>query len=180
MRQTLAPLSRYIGTPKVAKHRFFVWLTADMLASNLVIAIASDDDYVFGVLQSCIHTTWALAIGSQLEDRPTYTPTTCFETFPFPRPTEEQREAIGAVAAELNSLRQGWLNPPGISAAELRKRTLTNLYNQRPTWLENIHARLDAAVAYAYRWPADLPDAETLERLLALNLERAEAEASAA
>ena len=173
MRKAIAPLARYIGTPKVAKHRFFVWLTQDMLPSNLVIAIASDDDYVFGVLQSCIHTTWALAIGSQLEDRPTYTPTTCFETFPFPRPTEEQREAIGAAAAELNSLREGWLNPAGISAAELRKRTLTNLYNQRPTWLENIHGRLDAAVADAYGWPAD---AEILERLLALNLERAEAE----
>ena len=176
MRKAIAPLARYIGTPKVAKHRFFVWLTQDMLPSNLVIAIASDDDYVFGVLQSCIHTTWALAIGSQLEDRPTYTPTTCFETFPFPRPTEEQREAIGAAAAELNSLREGWLNPAGISAAELRKRTLTNLYNQRPTWLENIHGRLDAAVADAYGWPADPADAEILERLLALNLERAEAE----
>ena len=173
MRRALSPLSRYIGTPKVAKHRFFVWLTADMLPSNLVIAVASDDDYMFGVLQSYIHTTWALAIGSQLEDRPTYTPTTCFETFPFPRPTEEQREAIGAIAAELNSLREGWLNPEGISAAELRRRTLTNLYNQRPTWLDNVHARLDAAVSDAYGWPADLADGEILERLLALNLERA-------
>ena len=165
MRQTLAPLSRYIGTPKVAKHRFFVWLTADMLASNLVIAIASDDDYVFGVLQSRIHTTWALAIGSQLEDRPTYTPTTCFETFPFPRPTEEQQEAIGAAAAELNSLREN------------DHRTLTNLYNERPTWLDNAHAKLDAAVADAYGWPADLTDTEILEKLLELNLERAGASA---
>ena len=73
----------------------------------------------------------------------------------------------------MNSLREGWLNPSGISAAELRKRTLTNLYNQRPTWLENIHGRLDAAVADAYGWPADLADGEILERLLALNLERA-------
>ena len=70
-------------------------------------------------------------------------------------------------------LREGWLNPPGVSAAELRKLTLTNLYNQRPTWLENIHARLDAAVADVYGWLADLADAEILERLLALNLERA-------
>ena len=173
MRKAIAPLHRYIGTPKVAKHRFFVWFTADMLPSNLVIAIASDDDYVFGVLQSRIHTTWALAIGSQLEDRPTYTPTTCFETFPFPRPTEKQREAIGAIAAELNSMREGWLNPDGVSAAELKRRTLTNLYNQRPTWLDNIHARLDAAVSDAYGWPVDLADGEILERLLALNLERA-------
>ena len=162
MRQALAPLPRYIGTPKVAKHRFFVWLTEDMLPSNLVIAIASDDDYVFGILQSHIHTTWALAMGSQLEDRPTYTPTTCFETFPFPHPTGEQRAAIANAAAELNRLREN------------DNRTLTNLYNARPTWLDNAHRTLDAAVSETYGWPADLADGEILERLLALNLERAE------
>ena len=177
MRQALAALPKYIGTPKVAKHRFFVWLTGDMLPSNLVIAIASDDDYMLGILSSSVHELWARQVGSQLREADsggTYTPTTCFETFPFPRPKEEQREAIGAAAAELNSLREGWLNPPGVSATELRKRTLTNLYNQRPTWLENIHGRLDAAVAHAYDWPTDLADAEILERMLALNLERTE------
>ena len=173
MRQALAPLSRYIGTSITAKHRFFSWLPGKSLPSNLVIAIANDEDYVFGVLSSKIHTHWAVTMGTQLESRPRYIVSACFETFPFPRPTEEQREAIGAAAAELNSLREGWLNPEGISAAELRKWTLTNLYNQRPTWLENIHGRLDAAVADAYGWPAELADAEILERLLALNLERA-------
>ena len=176
MRQALAPLERYIATPKVAKHRFFVWLSTEMLPSNLVIAVASDDDYMIGVLSSSVHELWARQVGSQLREAGsggTYTPTTCFETFPFPRPTEEQREAIGAIAAELNSLREGWLNPDGVSAAELKRRTLTNLYNQRPTWLDNIHARLDAAVADAYGWPADLAGGEILERLLALNLERA-------
>ena len=148
----------------------------ETLPDSAVVAIARDDDYTFGVLHSRFHELWALATGTQLETRPRYTPTTCFETFPFPRPTEEQREAIGVAAAELSALREGWLNPEGISAAELRKRTLTNLYNQRPTWLANIHARLDAAVAGAYGWPADLGDAELLERLLALNLERAGAE----
>ena len=174
MRQALAPLQRYIGTPKVAKHRPFVWLTGDTLPSNLVIAIASDNDYVFGVLQSRIHTSWALAIGSQLEDRPTYTPTTCFETFPFPEPTDAQRAAIGHAAARLNELREGWLNPPDATEAELKKRTLTNLYNQRPTWLAHAHATLDAAVADAYAWPANLPDPAILENLLALNLQRSE------
>ncbi|MXZ92880.1 MAG: class I SAM-dependent DNA methyltransferase [Chloroflexi bacterium] len=176
MRQALAPLPRYIATPKVAKHRFFVWLEADVLPSNLIIAIASSDDYMLGVLSSSIHELWARQVGSQLREADsggTYTPTTCFETFPFPRPTEGQRDAIGAAAAELNRLREGWLNPEGIGAAELRRRTLTNLYNQRPTWLDNAHGRLDAAVADAYGWPADLEDGEVLERLLALNLERA-------
>ncbi len=185
MREALAPLQRYIGTPKVAKHRPFVWLAGDMLPSNLVIAIASDDDYMFGVLQSRIHTDWALAVGSQLEDRPTYTPTTCFETFPFPEPDDAQRAAIADAAARLNELREAWLNPvntdgsPALSGKDLARRTLTNLYNQRPTWLTNAHAALDAAVANAYNWPPNLPDAEIIERLLALNLERAATEQGA-
>ena len=176
MRNVLSPLPRYIGTSVTAKHRCFAWLTPDSLPSNSVVAVASADDYMLGVLHSRQHVVWALAMGTQLEDRPRYIVSTCFETFPFPRPTEEQREAIGAAAEELNSLREGWLNPEGVSAAELRKRTLTNLYNQRPTWLDNIHGRLDSAVADAYGWPADLADGEILERLLALNLERAGAE----
>jgi hypothetical protein len=54
-------------------------------------------------------------------------------------------------------------------AAKLTKRTLTNLYNERPAWLAHAHAALDAAVAAAYGWPADLTDAEILARLLARN-----------
>ena len=65
-------------------------------------------------------------------------------------------------------------------AAKLKKRTLTNLYNERPAWLDLAHKKLDAAVAAAYGWPADLSDEQLLERLLALNLERAEQEAKAA
>ncbi len=107
-------------------------------------------------------------------------PTTTFETFPFPHPTDEQREAIGEAARRLVELRDGWLNPPGLPPADLEKRTLTNLYNQRPTWLANAHATLDAAVFAAYAWPADLPDPQILERLLALNLARATAPASEA
>jgi hypothetical protein len=101
-----------------------------------------------------------------------YTPTTTFETFPFPRPTDGQREVIGAAARRLVELRDGWLNPPGLAAEDLAKRTLTNLYNQRPTWLANAHDDLDRAVLAAYGWPFDLANPEILERLLALNLER--------
>ena len=74
-------------------------------------------------------------------------------------------------------MREGWLNPHNIATDDLRRRTLTNLYNYQPTWLANAHTTLDAAVAAAYGWPDDLRDAEILERLLALNLERAAAEA---
>ena len=173
MRNALREIERYIVTPRVSKYRLFIWLQKEILPDSATIAIASDDDYMFGVLHSKFHEVWALVRGTHLGVTPRYTPTTCFETFPFPRPTEEQREAIGAAAAELNRLREGWLDPEGVSAGELRRRTLTNLYNQRPTWLDNIHARLDAAVSDAYGWPADLAEGEILEKLLALNLERA-------
>ena len=55
-----------------------------------------------------------------------------------------------------------------------KKRTLTNLYNERPAWLANAHRDLDAAVATAYGWPADISEEDALARLLALNFERAE------
>ncbi len=68
--------------------------------------------------------------------------------------------------------KRAWLNPEGASEAELKKRTLTNLYNERPTWLDLAHKKLDRAVPAAYGWPHDIGDEEILERLLALNLRR--------
>jgi hypothetical protein len=72
-------------------------------------------------------------------------------------------------------LRDRWLSPPGATEAELKARTLTNLYNQMPTWLKLAHATLDHAVLDAYGWPRDVSDELLLQRLLALNLERAPA-----
>ena len=111
LRTAIQPLKRYVATPRVSKHRLFVWLDGNVLPDSAVVAIAHDDDYSFGVLHSQFHGIWALRMGTQLETRPRYTSTTCFETFPFPRPTEEQREAIAEAARELNRLREGWLNP---------------------------------------------------------------------
>jgi len=175
----LAGLDRYIASPQTSKHRVFVWLDSGVLPSVSVIAIARDDDYTFGVLQSRVHELWARATGTQLREVESgfrYTPTTCFETFPFPDPTPEQRERVGEAARRLVELRDGWLNPPGLDPADLAKRTLTNLYNQRPTWLANTHATLDAAVFAAFGWPADLSDTAILERLLTLNLQRTSAQ----
>ena len=176
MRQALEGLDRYIATPRVSKYRIFVWVEADIMCNDSTDVFACSDDYSFGVLHSHIHELWARAKGTQLREAESgfrYTPTTCFETFPFPEPTEEQREAIAAAARELNELRGGWLNPPGTPSAELKKRTLTNLYNSRPTWLQLAHQRLDASVAAAYGWEKDLGDGVILEQLLGLNLGRA-------
>jgi type II restriction/modification system DNA methylase subunit YeeA len=172
MRAALKHLNRYIVTPAVSKHRLFAWLSSDTLADHQLVVVASDDDYLFGVLHSRVHEVWALAIGPQLETRPRYPPMTTFETFPFPHPTEEQHEPIAAAARELVRLRDGWLNPPGLDPAALAVRTLTNLYNQRPSWLANAHADLDRAVLAAYGWPPNASDDAILEQLLELNLSR--------
>ncbi len=181
MRMALQGLERYIVTPTTAKHRLFAWLSAEVLPDHSLIVVARDDDYTFGVLHSRFHEAWSRAMGTQLREVESgfrYTPTTCFETFPFPEPTEDQREVIAEAAQELNKLREGWLNPADMPETQLKKRTLTNLYNTRPTWLQLAHEKLDAAVARAYGWPADLADGEILERLLMLNLARAGQETS--
>lgn len=175
LRKAISKLSRYIATPRVAKHRLFVWLDAAVLPDSRLYVIASDSDVTFGILHSRIHELWSLATCSWhgVGNDPTYNAASCFETFPFPVNLQpETSQQIAAAAQRLVQLRDNWLNPAGASEAELKKRTLTNLYNQRPTWLDNAHKELDAAVATAYGWPADLPDDEILKRLLQLNLER--------
>ncbi len=206
LRLATTGLSRFIATPHVAKHRVFVWVPATVLPDNMLIVIARDDDTTFGVLHSRFHELWALGTCTWLGkgNDPRYTPTTCFETFPFPAgltpnipasdyADDPHAQAIADAARTLNELRENWLNPPEWiervpevvpgypdriipkpeHAAELKKRTLTNLYNQRPAWLANAHRALDKAVAAAYGWPADLDEDEVLRRLLALNRERA-------
>lgn len=81
--------------------------------------------------------------------------------------------AIGRAAKELVEKRDAWLNPPDLSEAELKKRTLTNLYTARSTWLDLAHKKLDATVFATYGWSKDPSDEDILERLLELNLERA-------
>ncbi len=230
-RTAAALCPRYLATPRVAKHRLFVWFDSVVMPDSKVLAIALSDDFSLGVLQSHAHEIWTRATCGWhgLGNDVTYNPTTCFETFPFPEsPTPNPdtcpatHAAIAAAARDLNVLRENWLNPPEwtreeilefpgtvggpwsryidpatirpqpstldlqpfstalvryprliprdpASAAKLAKRTLTNLYNQRPTWLADAHRRLDEAVAAAYGWPVDLTDEQILERLLALN-----------
>ena len=206
MRAAVREIPRFIVTPEVSKHRVFAWVHHPIVPDKNLTVIARQDDTTFGVLHSRVHELWALRLGTSLEDRPRYTPTTTFETFPFPAgitpadtaagaPAGPQAEAIAAAARRLNELRENWLNPaewvdripevvPGFPdrivakpghEAELKKRTLTNLYNLRPAWLDSAHKALDAAVADAYGWAdytPEMPEDEILRRLLALNIER--------
>ena len=182
LRAALARCSRYIATVRVSKHRLFVWVPVQTLPDSRLVAIALDDDFSMGVLHSRVHELWARAMGSQLREVESgfaYTPTTCFETFPFPPDLNPaQRARVGEAARHLVELRDGWLNPPGLARADLEKRTLTNLYNERPTWLANAHATLDAAVFGAYAWPLIITDAEILGRLFAMNASMADIESA--
>ncbi len=184
LRRAVANLTRCIVTPEVAKYRLFVWMDTSNIPDHTCHAVARDDDYFLGVLHSRPHEIWSLSQGASLEDRPRYTSSSTFETFPFPwppgtEPTEAEDtrvKAIAEAARELVHLRDAWLNPPGASEDELKKRTLTNLYNQRPEWLGNAHRVLDEAAFAAYGWPSGLSKQEVLARLLALNQERAAAQ----
>ena len=206
LRIALKGLTRYIATIAHSKHRFFVWLPITTSPDQALITVARSDDTTFGILHSRFHELWSLRLGTSIGvgNDPRYTPTTTFETFPFPagltpRDTAPVAENIAAAARRLNELREAWLNPaewvdwvitpeeekagfpkrpvakPG-HEADLKKRTLTNLYNARPAWLALAHQALDKAVAAAYGWAdytPEMPDDELLRRLLALNLERA-------
>ena len=245
MKRVISSLSRTIATPEVAKHRVFVWLAPGIVPDKNLIAIARSEDTTFGILHSRFHELWSLRMGTSLEDRPRYTSSSTFETFPFPAGLTPRDTAVtgsldaaqrnpgtlrhespdsaalhpgyacanaGAIAASakrLNELRENWLNPsewvdwvitpeeekagfpkrpvakPG-HEAELKKRTLTNLYNAKlagkAAWLDMAHKQLDQTVAAAYGWTdytPEMPDEEILRRLLALNLERATCPAAA-
>lgn len=177
LRRQVAALERYIATPRVSKHRVFVWLAPETVIDGALVGIARSDDYTFGVLHSRIHEVWSLVQGTSLEDRPRYTPSTTFETFPFPEPTDEQREVISAVAKHLDDVRNHLLGADdGLTMTKLYNE-LTALKEQRdPTArafpLLLAHEVLDEAVATAYGWEWPLDEAELLRRLLDLNLKR--------
>lgn len=197
-------LSRFIVTPRVAKYRLFIWSDLRVCPDCQLIVIPRDDDTTFGILHSRFHESWSLRLCTWLGqgNDPRYTPSTTFQTFPFPYglspdiPAADYAEdsraiAIAGAARNLVQLRDRWLNPPewvewvdepvpgypqrpvprnDAAAKELKKRTLTSLYNARPQWLADAHASLDAAVAAAYGWNADISEEDALAALLDLNL----------
>ena len=191
-RPALKNLTRYISTVETSKHRFFVFLEKEVLPDNMLVNIAFDDAYFLGVLSSKLHVSWALAQGGILGPTPRYNKTRCFETFPFPIPTDPQTHRIRELGERLDAHRKR-------QQAQYADLTMTDMYNvlekerageslnekERRIHeqglvgiLRQLHDELDAAVAEAYGWPVNLSEGEILERLVRLNAERAAEEAA--
>jgi hypothetical protein len=194
LRKALRGVDRYIATVETAKHRVFQFLPMNVLPDNKLICLALDDAFLLGVLSSRFHVPWAIASGGRLGmgDDPVYVKTSCFDPFPFPADVPELLKArIRAEVEALDALRKRVL-------AAHEDLTLTKLYNvlealkegralteaERDihdrglvTLIRQHHDAIDAAVADAYGWPADLDDEAIIARLVALNKERAAEEA---
>ncbi len=201
-RDAARQVERQIFTSRVSKHRIFVWVDKVVFPGDATVAIAREDDYFFGVLHSRLHEVWSLRMGTWLGkgNDPRYTPTTTFETFPFPWPPGHEDLAhpahrrISAAARQLHAERHAWQHPDGISPKQLKDRTLTNLYNALAVYrgrsaikvkpeagdfaprLDALHRELDEAVCDAYGWGYGVleDEEEILRRLLELNLGRAD------
>lgn len=182
---------------ETSKHRVFQFLDISILPDNMLIAIASDQAWHLGVLSSRCHGIWALRSGGWLGvgNDPRYSKARCFDPFPFPSADPAQAEPIRAVAEELDAHRKA-------RQAEHPALTRTAMYNMfeeiragaapdrvssrsRQVYeqglvgiLQELHERLDRAVAAAYGWEAGLAEDEILGRLVALNRARAGEEAS--
>ncbi|MDQ6867877.1 MAG: class I SAM-dependent DNA methyltransferase [Pseudomonadota bacterium] len=189
IRPALKGLPRYIATVETAKHRIFQFLDASILPDNKLLCVGLADAYHLGVLSSRSHIISSLRAGGWLGvgNDPVYVKSKCFDPFPFPDPPETLKARIRATAEELDALRkQVQAEYPGL--------TLTQLYNVLEKLragekldaedeaiktqgllliLKELHERLDALVAEAYGWPENLSDNEILEKLVALNAERA-------
>jgi len=148
MRKALAGKARFIVTPAVSKHRVFVWTLPNVVCNQGTLVFARDDEYFFGVLHSYIHELWSLRLGTWLGkgNDPRYTPTTTFETFPFPvvsSPPPLGGE-VSLAAATLHAERDAWLNTHDLNGngGEVKGkngRTLTNLYNALTAYRDSLN-----------------------------------------
>ena len=193
LRPALKQLKRYIATIQTSKHVTFQFLPKSILPDATLIAICIDDAASLALLSSNHHVAWALASGGWLGigNDPRYNHSRCFNPYPFPSLTEDQKTTLRALGEDLDAHRKR-------QQAAHPKLTLTQMYNVLEKLragetiegkdkeiydngligiLRDLHDRIDAAVADAYGWPVDLSDEEILLHLVALNKTRAEEEA---
>lgn len=168
LRNAVADLTRFLANGATGKRLAWSWQARSVSPSNLTNVAAFDDDFAIGVLTSRAHSAWAWSRSSTLKGDLRYTPTTVFETFPWPYPvTDAQREDVATASRDLLARRSAICQAEQIG--------LTTLYNRMDEGayadLKDLHRRLDVAVAAAYGWPASVAqdDDELVRRLLELN-----------
>lgn len=195
LRASLTDLGRYIVTVETAKHRVFRFLDETILPDNKLIAFALDDAADLAILSSRAHEAWYLANAGKLGvyDRDAvYVKSRCFDPFPFPPRDEAFRDRLREAGEALDAHRRAVL-------ADNPDLTLTTLYNcleqmragatlddkseavkQRGLViiLRDLHDAIDRLTLEAYGWPAETGDADIVARLVALNQERAQEEAT--
>jgi hypothetical protein len=194
----LGGCNHYIATPETAKHRVFQFVPRTIIPDHKIVVFPLNDAYHLSCLSSLVHTTWADTAGGRLGvgDDSVYNKTRCFDPFPFPAPPNDLKQRIRDLGERLDGFRKA-------RQVEHPDLTLTQMYNvlerlreldrdpaAKPldakekaihdkgliSVLRQIHDDLDRAVFDAYGWPHDLSDEAILERLVALNKERAEEE----
>lgn len=166
MTAALANLSRYPIIGLTGKRLIAVWGETGWRPSHACATFAVEDDYCFGVLNSSAHEIWARANGSTLEDRLRYTPSSCFETFPFPiAPTAKLRETVSTASREIVRQRK--------IACDKFNLGLTKVYNRMDEGgfdgLRKAHTALNRAVLDCYGMPKDIDKEDILDRLFDLN-----------
>lgn len=193
-RDSIKTLNRFIATVYTSKHRVFTFLPKGTLPDSTIVAFGVDDYFFLGVLSSNVHVCWAMAAGGRLGvgNDSRYNTTRCFQTFPFPIATEEQKQTIRSIAEQLDAHRkQRQALHPTLTITDmynvmekLRSGETLNAKEQKiheqglVSILLQLHNELDEAVAQAYGWPSKLCTESILEKLVALNKERATEEAN--
>lgn len=194
IRKALEGQKCFVGTTRTAKHRIFQLLPVNLIAESSIVIIATEDVYYLGLLSSNIHLTWSFAAGGFLGvgNDPTYNHLFCFNKFPFPETSDEQKQQIRQIAEQLDAHRKQ-------RQALHSNLTITDMYNVLEklrsgitlstkeqtiheqgliSILMQLHNELDAAVSAGYRWPTNLSEEGILEKLVALNKVRAAEEAN--
>ncbi|MBJ7319702.1 MAG: class I SAM-dependent DNA methyltransferase [Brevundimonas sp.] len=193
-REARMGLERYIITTVTSRNRFFGFMSANVMPDQTLLAVLYNGSDVLSLLSSRIHVTWAVKVGGFLGigNDPRYSKSKTFDPFPFPDPSDAIRARLCDLGEELDATRK-------TVQAEHPDLTLTGLYNVlekiragtpldakdqdvkergRVLILKDLHDQIDRATADAYGWPHDLSDEQILERLVALNAERAAEEAA--
>jgi hypothetical protein len=185
---SIARMERVFAAPRVSKYPSVVAISPNLVASEQVVIFASSSCALFSVLQSGLHQLWTITMQSSLETRGRYTPSDCFETFPFPEPLV----SLGHIGERYDKHRQAIMQ----ARQEGLTTTLNRFHDSQETAadiaeLRRLHVEMDQTVAAAYGWQgldlghdfhetkqgirftvSEAARREVLDRLLALNHQR--------